>query len=121
MKTLQPSEEGLPEQVYTYSMFPEQFVSGLFNKPRKTHDYSEALVYKSIVSNEMIMSMHDLDWARYMCESIYCLWIQVLCAVIPSYKEHAAEIIQFARKLLQAVMHKLAPLRETEMMYRRLF
>ena len=23
VKTLQPSEEGLPEQVYTYSIFPE--------------------------------------------------------------------------------------------------
>lgn len=117
-----PSEDGLePGLQYSYKVFPIKFRANLFNQPRKTHDYTESVVYKSVVTNEMIMNMHDLDWARYMCESVYCLWIQVLCGVIPNYKQHAAELISFTRKLLAAVQHKLNPMRETEIMYRRLF
>ena len=67
------------------------------------------------------MQMHDQDWARYMCETVYCVWIQVLCGVLPSYKEHSNELIVFTRKLISAISHKLAPMRETEIMYRRLF
>jgi len=33
----------------------------------------------------------------------------------------ASELVQFARKLLQNIMKKLNPLRETEILYRRLF
>ena len=102
---MSPSEDGLqPGLAYSYKTFPSTFDQTLFNVPRKTHDYTESLIYKSLVTNEMIMQMHDLDWARYMCESVYCLWIQVLCAVIPNYRQHASELISFARKLLQNIL-----------------
>lgn len=78
-------------------------------------------MYRSVVSNEQIMQMHDADWAKYMCESVYCLWIQVLCGVIPNYKQHAAELIMFSRKLMQQIQQKLHPMQETEILYRRLF
>jgi hypothetical protein len=48
-----PSEDGLQEdQLYSYKVFPEKFVKELFNQPRKTHDYTESVIYKSIVTNE---------------------------------------------------------------------
>lgn len=81
-----PSEEGLdPKMLYSYKTFPNKFNKSLFCQPRKIHDYTESVIYKSIVTNEQIIQMHDLDWAKYMCESIYCLWIQVLCGVITNY------------------------------------
>lgn len=55
-----PSEDGLdPNQTFYYSVFPEKFNRSLFNVPRKTHDYTESVVFKSIVTNEAIMNMHD--------------------------------------------------------------
>lgn len=45
----------------------------------------------------------------------------MLCGVVPNYRQHAPELISFTRKLLATVMHKLNPMRETEILYRRLF
>jgi len=56
-----------------------------------------------------------------MCETIYCVWVQVLCGVLPTYKEHSVEMINFTRKLLSTISQKLSPMRETEILYRRLF
>lgn len=51
-----PSEEGLDQGVlYSYKVFPEKFNHSLFSQPRKTHDYTESVVYKSIVTNEQVM------------------------------------------------------------------
>jgi hypothetical protein len=93
----------------------------LFTKPRRINDYSEKVIFRSSVTNETIVNMHDLDWARYLCESIYCLWFQVLCGVIKSYAKYSGELIKFSRNLLKAIQPKLAPMRETEIIYRRLF
>ena len=65
--------------------------------------------------------MHDLEWARYMCESVYCLWVQVMCGVIQHYREFQPELVNFARRLLSYVSAKLQPMRETEILYRRMF
>jgi len=56
-----------------------------------------------------------------MAEVIYCLWFQVFSATLPMYKAHAPEMIFFARKLLQHIQKSLGPLREVEIIYRRLF
>lgn len=52
---MQPSEEGLSESKYYYETFPAKFDRALFNKPRKTHDYSSSFIYKSCVTNEQII------------------------------------------------------------------
>ena len=65
--------------------------------------------------------MHEADWAKYMAEVIYCLWFQVFAATLPMYKTHAKEMIYFARKLLQYITSKLKPLKEVEIVYRRMF
>lgn len=44
-----------------------------------------------------------------------------MCGVIKHYKAYAPTLIDFTRKLLSSVMNKLAPMRETEIMYRILF
>jgi hypothetical protein len=51
-----PSEDGLnPSETYSYQIFPEKFETKYFGAPRKIHDYTESLVFKSIVTNEVIM------------------------------------------------------------------
>jgi hypothetical protein len=56
-----------------------------------------------------------------MCESVYCVWVQVFCGVLPSYREQSHEMVNFARKLLNNITTKLAPMKETEILYSRLF
>jgi pterin-4a-carbinolamine dehydratase len=63
-------------------VFPAKFDRSLFCKPRRTHDYSQSFQFKSKVSNVDIQQMHDLEWARYMCEVVYCLWLHVFSGVI---------------------------------------
>jgi len=65
--------------------------------------------------------MHETDWAKYMAEVIYCLWFQVFAATLPMYKAQSKEMIHFARKLLQYITSKLKPLKEVEIIYRRMF
>jgi len=74
-----------------------------------------------MATNDIIMKMHEADWAKYMAEVIYCLWFQVFAATLPMYQAHSSEMISFARKLLQYISNKLKPLREVEIVYRRMF
>ena len=67
------------------------------------------------------MEMNDTEWARFLCETVYCLWFQIMCSAIRFYNDHAAELISFARKLLLAIQPKLQPMKETEIIFRRLF
>lgn len=65
--------------------------------------------------------MHDNEYARYMLETIYLLWFQIFCTALPIYGGHAPQLIDFARRLLSQLRSKLKPMRDIEIMYRRLF
>jgi len=65
--------------------------------------------------------MHDSEWARYLNEIIYVLWYQIFCTTLPMYSLHAKDLMYFAKKLLEHIQKKLKPIREIEIIYRRLF
>lgn len=65
--------------------------------------------------------MNEADWSKYMAEVIYCMWFHVFGATLPMYQAHAPDLIFFARKLLQYITRKLHPMREVEIIYRRMF
>lgn len=65
--------------------------------------------------------MNDADWAKYLSEIIYVLWFQIFCTTLPMYQNSAKELVSFAKKLLDHVNNKLKPMREIELVYRRLF
>jgi pentatricopeptide repeat protein len=65
--------------------------------------------------------MHDSEWARYMLEVLYLLWFQVFCSTLPIYSSHAPSLIDFARKILSHIRHRIKPMRDIEFIYRRLF
>ena len=65
--------------------------------------------------------MHDNEWARYNMEVIYLLWFQIFCTTLPIYGSHAPNLIDFARRKLDYVRKKLNPMRDIEIIYRRLF
>lgn len=65
--------------------------------------------------------MNDTEWARYLAEMIYVLWFQTFCTALPMYNAHAKELVYFAKKLLEYINRKLPPMREVEIIYRRLF
>lgn len=78
-------------------------------------------MHQLVVTNEIIQKMHEADWAKYMAEVIYCLWFQVFAATLPMYQAYSSEMITFARKLLHYINTKLKPLKEVEIVYRRMF
>ena len=65
--------------------------------------------------------MNDTEWARYLAEMIYITWFQIFCTSLPMYYNYSKELIFFAKKLLENINRKLSPMRDVEMIYRRLF
>ena len=65
--------------------------------------------------------MHDSEWARYLAEIIYILWFQIFCTTLPMYPNHARELVTFAKKMIAYLARKLHPMRDVEIIYRRLF
>jgi len=109
---------------YTQTGFPEKLNKGLYMKPRAVKLFNkeeQRPVYKSLTTNEDIGKMNDPEWARYNAEIIYCLWFQVLGATMPKYGQHSNKMINFALDLLKIIQRKLNPMRESEIIYRRLF
>lgn len=120
------NEEGLEKnKSYLYSAFPSRLDRNYLVAPRETRSYtldeSSRGVHQLMATNEVIMKMHEADWAKYMVEVIYCLWFQAFAATLPMYQAHSSEMISFARKLLLYISSKLKPLREVEIVYRRMF
>ena len=74
-----------------------------------------------MVGKQRISKMNEVEWSKFMAESIYCMWFHIFSATLPYYKQYAPELVFFARKLLQYIMRKLEPLREVEIVYRRMF
>jgi len=65
--------------------------------------------------------MHDNEWARYNMEVIYLLFFQIFCSALPIYGVNAPALIDFAKKKLEYVRKKLQPMRDIEIIYRRMF
>ena len=65
--------------------------------------------------------MNDSEWSRYLCEIIYLLWFEIFATTLPMYNSYAKELIFFAKKLLDHINKKLAPMRDIEIIYRKLF
>lgn len=65
--------------------------------------------------------MNDTEWARYITEILYVLWFQIFCTTLPMYSKYSKELIFFAKKLLEHTQKKLKPMRDAEIIYRRLF
>lgn len=125
IKAEQPSEEGLPSgQIFGYTEFPATLDKTLYYKPRKLNYFkedSQRSVHKQVLSKQQIKAMNEADWAKYMAEVVYTMWFHVFAVTLPLYGQHASELIGFARKLLQYISMKLTPLREVEVVYRRMF
>lgn len=119
-----PCEENLePGQVFKYQIFPK-FDLSLFYAPRNVENYNEdthGSLLKSLINNEQLQKMHESEWARYLSEIIYLLWYQIFSTTLPMYSQHAKELVYFAKKMLEHTNKKLTPMREIEMIYRRLF
>ena len=65
--------------------------------------------------------MHDTEWARYLAEIVYILWYQIFTTTLPMYQSHAKDLVLFSKRLLSHVARKLHPMRDIEVIYRRLF
>jgi len=109
---------------YKYQTFPK-FDLSLFYVPRPIQNYCSdegaGVTLKSLINNEQLGKMHDSEWARYLAEIIYILWFQIFCTTLPMYPAHAKELINFAKRLLSYLAKKLHPMRDIEIIYRRLF
>ena len=74
-----------------------------------------------MISNDKLLKMHDNEWARYMLEVLYLLWFQIFCTTLPVYCSHTSKLIEFARRILNYVKTRIKPMRDIEVIYRRMF
>ena len=65
--------------------------------------------------------MNDAEWARYFAETIYVLWFHVFSTTLPMYNKFSKDLMFFASHMLSHIQRKLKPMRDAEMIYRRLF
>lgn len=87
---MQVNEDGLESgKTYKYDTFPSTLDRSLMALPRKPFSYinddSMRAVHQLMTMNDTIAKMHEADWAKYMAESIYCLWFQAFTATLPMY------------------------------------
>lgn len=128
-----PSEDGLELEViggseqpkiYKYQTFPK-FDMSLFYVPRRIESYNNeeaaGMHLKSLINNDQLSKMNDAEWARYLAEIIYILWFQIFTTTLPMYPNHAKELVNFCKRLLANINKKLHPMRDIEIIYRRLF
>jgi pentatricopeptide repeat protein len=65
--------------------------------------------------------MHDSEWSRYLAEIIYILWFQIFTTSLPMYPTYSKELVGFCKQMLAHINKKLKPMRDIEVIYRRLF
>lgn len=71
--------EGIGGQphIFKYQTFPKLDIS-LYYKPRPIENYNNeeaaGMHLKSLINNDILSKMNDLEWARYLSEIIYILW-----------------------------------------------
>lgn len=109
---------------FKYQTFPK-FDLSQFYVPRSIQNYCNeegaGVHLKSLINNDQLSKMHDSEWARYLAEIIYILWFQIFCTTLPMYPQHARELVSFAKRLLSYLNRKLHPMKDIEIIYRRLF
>jgi hypothetical protein len=128
-----PTEEGLEidpltrqQKIFKYETFPKFDVTQ-FYIPRKIECYNNedrggaGMHLKSLINNEQLSKMHDSEWARYLAEIIYILWFQIFTTTLPMYPQYSRELIGFCKSMLAHINRKLHPMRDIEIIYRRLF
>lgn len=97
----------------------------LFYAPRPVENYQNdegaSITLKTLINNEAIAKMNDEEWARYLAEVVYILWFQIFTTTLPMYPQHAKELISFCKRLLSHLSRKLKPMKDIEIVYRRLF
>ena len=126
-----PSEAGLEmlaigsqANIFKYETFPK-FDLSLYYKARPIENYNNEeaadMHLKSLLNNEQLSKMNDMEWARYLAEIIYILWFQIFTTTLPMYQAHSKELVLFCKRLLTHLNKKLHPMRDIEIIYRRLF
>ena len=85
------------------------------------NDEASGVLLKSLVNNDQLSKMHDSEWARYLAEILYILWFQIFSTALPMYQTHSKKLVLFCKKLLAHLGKKLQPMRDIEIIYRRLF
>lgn len=111
-------------ETFSYKIFPP--LNGkYYPEARPIPDFNKDALFErtfgSPITSLELQKMHDNEYARYMLETIYLLWFQIFCTALPIYGGHAPALIDFARRLLSQLRSKLKPMRDIEIMYRRLF
>ncbi len=110
VKTMAPLEEGLEFEgiggqphIFKYQTFPKLDIS-LYYKPRPIENYNNeeaaGMHLKSLINNDILSKMNDLEWARYLSEILYILWFQIFTTTLPMYQTHSKELVFFAKRLL---------------------
>ena len=125
-----PSEDGLEmleggnQKIFKYETFPK-FDLSLFYMPRPIENYNNdeaaGIHLKTLINNDQLSKMHDSEWARYLAEILYILWFQIFSTTLPMYPNHSKDLVAFCKKMLSYVNRKLHPMRDIEIIYRRLF
>lgn len=120
-----PSKSGRPgPHIFKYQTFPK-FDASLFYQPRKIENYNNeeaaGMHLKSLINNDQLSKMNESEWARYLAEIVYILWFQIFTTTLPMYPAHAKELVIFCQRLLAYIGKKLYPMRDIEVIYRRLF
>ena len=110
--------------VFKYLTFPK-LDAALFYPARRIECYNgeeaAGLHLKSLISNEQLGRMNEAEWARYLAEIVYILWFQIFTTTLPMYGPHSRDLVVFCQRLLAHVTRKLHPMRDIEVVYRRLF
>lgn len=61
------------------------------------------------------------DWAKYLYESIYVVWIELLCYSLIKYMPVSPKLMQYAKQTVQFVRKQLKHIWESEQVYKCLF
>jgi pentatricopeptide repeat protein len=124
VQSVGPLTEGLEgRSAFGYRIFPKMDPA-LCYRPRPTADYCQDAAFESFgspISQDELSKMHDNEYARYMVEILHVMWFQIFCTTLPVYSAHAPVLVEFARRLLGHLRSKLKPMRDIEIIFRRMF
>lgn len=76
---------------------------------------------KHKISDRDIEKMNLSDWAKYLNESIYVIWFEILCITISKYPTVSKNLMQYSRQTIHFIKKKLHHLKEGENIYRKMF
>ena len=74
-----------------------------------------------MISNEILQKMHETEFSRYLAEVVYVIWFHIFSTSVPMYKNNTREMMSFGRNLFEYIRRKLKPMRDIEVIYRKLF